>query len=67
MSGMQFFQVDDSPSKGPDDIHVFAREYAATLDGQDPLQNLRKEFLIPSKADLRSTSLRQAGQYLLGD
>lgn len=41
--------------------HVDSREHAVTLDAQDPLSNIRKEFLIPTKAQLKSGSLPEAG------
>ncbi|RDW89370.1 kynureninase-1 [Coleophoma cylindrospora] len=34
-----------------------SRDYAAALDQHDPLHHLRKDFCIPSRADLRATSL----------
>ncbi|KAF8865975.1 kynureninase [Acephala macrosclerotiorum] len=40
--------------------HVYSRDYALALDAQDPLHDIRKEFLIPSKAQLRATSLSEA-------
>jgi kynureninase len=39
---------------------ISSRQYAASLDQQDPLKHLRDEFLIPSKASLRSKSLAAA-------
>jgi hypothetical protein len=42
--------------------HVDSREYAVSLDAQDPLRHLRKEFLIPSKEQLKSESLPEAGK-----
>jgi len=36
-----------------DDSKSSAREFARHLDASDPLASFRKEFLIPSKADLR--------------
>jgi len=42
--------------------HVDSREYAATLDAQDPLFHIRKEFNIPSKAQLKAESLSEAGK-----
>ncbi len=47
---------------GQEDAHVYTREYAASLDSQDPLHHVRKEFLIPSKADLQRTTLGTQGQ-----
>lgn len=42
--------------------HVDSREHAVTLDAQDPLSEIRQEFLIPSKAQLKTKSLPQAGK-----
>ena len=42
--------------------HVDSREYAVSLDAQDPLRHLRREFLIPSKEQLKSESLPEAGK-----
>lgn len=39
--------------------HVYCREYAVSLDAQDPLRHMSKEFFIPSKAELRSKSLSE--------
>ncbi|KAL2872482.1 kynureninase [Aspergillus lucknowensis] len=36
-----------------DDIRAFTREYAVSLDAQDPLRHLREEFIIPSAKDLK--------------
>ncbi|KAK8195044.1 kynureninase 1 [Phyllosticta capitalensis] len=38
-------------SKGPES---FSQEYAASLDAQDPLRELRKEFIIPTHDDTRT-------------
>lgn len=40
-----------------DDIRAFTREYAASLDAQDPLHGFRDEFIIPSTKDLKRKSL----------
>ncbi len=32
-------------------------KYAVSLDAEDPLKDLREEFIIPSKADLKSTTI----------
>jgi kynureninase len=58
---MQSSQVHVEPLNGREDTHVYTREYAASLDSHDPLHHIRKEFLIPSKADLRSTTLVTQG------
>jgi kynureninase len=62
---MESSQVHGKPLNGRDDAHVYTREYAASLDSQDPLHHIRKEFLIPSKADLKSTTLVTQGQSVL--
>ncbi|PMD28403.1 kynureninase 1 [Hyaloscypha hepaticicola] len=46
-----------SPDQNP---HVSSREYAVSLDAQDPLRHLRAEFLIPSRAQLKAKSLPEA-------
>ncbi|KAL4965574.1 kynureninase [Aspergillus stella-maris] len=48
--------------KGPplpykDDIRAFTKEYAASLDAQDPLHHFREEFIIPSAKDLKRKTL----------
>ncbi|KAL4797139.1 kynureninase 1 [Aspergillus venezuelensis] len=48
--------------KGPplpykDDIRAFTKEYAASLDAQDPLHHFREEFIIPSTKDLKRKTL----------
>ncbi|EAW13909.1 kynureninase [Aspergillus clavatus NRRL 1] len=40
-----------------DDIRAFSKEYAESLDAQDPLHRFRNEFVIPSKEDLKRTTL----------
>jgi len=37
-------------------------EYARRLDKQDPLRHLREQFIIPSKADLKRTTLDRPGK-----
>ncbi|KAF4619094.1 hypothetical protein G7Y89_g14753 [Cudoniella acicularis] len=37
-----------------------SREYAASLDAQDPLFHIRKEFCIPLKSQLKAGSLPEA-------
>ena len=39
------------------DVDISTREYAEHLDEQDPLKHFRNEFLVPSKADLKSKTL----------
>jgi kynureninase len=44
-----------------DDIRAYKKEYAQSLDKQDPLRHLRDEFIIPSKADLKRKTLKPSG------
>jgi hypothetical protein len=47
-----------------DDIRAYKKEYAEALDAQDPLRSFRDEFIIPSKKDLkRSTLAADEGAY----
>jgi kynureninase len=48
-----------------DTSHVYRREYAVSLDAQDPLRNLRDEFLIPSKAQLKAKTLSEVGEWIV--
>lgn len=41
------------------------RDYAVSLDAQDPLPTIRDQFLIPTKASLRAESLSEAGESTL--
>ena len=41
--------------------HVYSREYAESLDVQDPLRHMSREFLIPSKAELEAKRFEQVG------
>lgn len=50
------------PSLHVDGKEAFSAQYAAALDTQDPLRHLRKQFLIPSKADLKATALQEPGR-----
>jgi kynureninase len=43
-------------------IEGTTREYALSLDKTDPLQTLRDEFIIPSKANLASKKLAKPGK-----
>lgn len=38
-----------------------SRSYATKLDAEDPLQHLRAEFIIPTKADLKRSTLNASG------
>lgn len=55
----------DAPPEAPC-IPFTSKEYALQLDQQHPLEHLnlrlRDEFLIPSKADLKSQSLPKRGE-----
>lgn len=42
--------------------HVYSREYAVSLDAQDALNHTRKEFLIPTRAQLKAKSLADTGE-----
>lgn len=42
-----------------DDTHASEKEYAESLDAQDPLHHLREQFIIPSKEDLRRKTLTE--------
>jgi kynureninase len=42
------------------DFCADSKEYAESLDSQDPLRYLRNEFIIPSRADLKRTTLASA-------
>lgn len=39
----------------------YERLYAEILDDQDPLKDLRNEFIIPSKDDLKRKTLAKSG------
>lgn len=39
-----------------------SKEYAASLDAADPLNHLRDEFIIPSKANLACKKLAKPGR-----
>lgn len=41
------------------------REYAESLDSADPLKSFRNKFIIPSKANLKTTRLAKPGQFNL--
>ncbi len=45
-----------------DGQHVYCREYAVSLDAQDPLSHIRNEFFIPTRAQLKAQSLPEAGK-----
>lgn len=52
---------DELPSFDTDDPSIYTREYAESLDKQDPLKEFRKEFIIPTKADLKRKTLAKSG------
>ena len=39
------------------DTREFTKQHAESLDAQDPLRHFRKEFIIPTKADLKRKTL----------
>jgi hypothetical protein len=45
-----------------DDIRAYQKEYAQSLDKQDPLRRLRNEFIIPSRADLKRRTLKASSE-----
>ena len=49
--------------KDNQDAHT--KEYAERLDSQDPLRQLRNEFIIPTKADLKRKTLTKASVCLI--
>ncbi len=51
-----------SPEAGGQSKHVHSRDYAVSLDAQDSLRHMSKEFFVPSKAHLKSKSLPETGK-----
>lgn len=49
MTGLKFRYKDDGNS--------YSKEFALSLDAQDPLRQFRSEFIIPSKKDLKRKTL----------
>lgn len=49
-------------SKPAQEEDINSLEYAQRLDKQDPLRHLREQFIIPSKADLKRTTLDRPGK-----
>ena len=43
-------------------IYDYSRACATQFDDEDPLRQLRKEFIIPTKADLKSRKLTSPGK-----
>jgi kynureninase len=50
-----------------DDIRAYRKDYAEALDAQDPLRHLRKEFIIPTKKDLKRKTLAVSNESMLKD
>ena len=46
----------------PQGLNDCSRGYATQLDNQDRLRHLRKEFIVPTKADLKSKTLGNPGK-----
>jgi kynureninase len=44
------------------EIEEFTKRHAELLDDQDPLRRFRKEFIIPTKADLKRKTLAKPAQ-----
>ena len=40
------------------------REHAEALDKEDPLRHMRAEFIIPTKGDLKRTTLAKSCKHL---
>ena len=53
-------------SKPSQEGDIESIEYAQRLDKQDPLRHLREQFIIPSKADLKRTTLDRPGKLHVG-
>lgn len=49
-----------------DDVRAYSKEYAQSLDKQDPLRDFRDEFIIPSKKDLKRKTLAVTEGTVLG-
>jgi len=60
--GSHHVEQDKHASSVPPDVDICAdsKEYAESLDFKDPLRPLRNEFIIPSGADLKRTTLASA-------
>jgi kynureninase len=54
-----------APLPYQDDGRAFTREYAASLDAEDPLRHFRDEFIIPSVQDLKRKTLDPSNGELL--
>ncbi|KAJ9255808.1 hypothetical protein DTO207G8_2825 [Paecilomyces variotii] len=50
-----------------DDVRAYSKEYAQSLDKQDPLRDFRDEFIIPSKKDLKRKTLAVTEEESLSD
>lgn len=42
--------------------HASTKEYAASLDAEDPLRDFRGKFIVPSKANIVSKKLAKPGK-----
>lgn len=40
---------------------MYTREYAVSLDSQDALRHMSREFYIPSKSELKAKALPETG------
>jgi kynureninase len=47
-------------------MEALSREYAKKLDENDRLKHFREEFIIPSKADLKSKTIAASRQSFNG-
>lgn len=47
----------DLPLPYKNDSNSYSKEFALSLDAQDPLRQFRGEFIIPSKKDLKRKTL----------
>lgn len=43
--------------------NYYSRAHAESLDEQDPLKHLRREFIIPTKHDLKSRTLAKTCKF----
>jgi hypothetical protein len=56
------YEGQKEPSKFPS--NATSRQYAESLDRADPLRSFREKFIIPSKANLKTTKLAKPGMLL---
>ncbi|KAI9846766.1 MAG: Kynureninase (L-kynurenine hydrolase) [Sclerophora amabilis] len=64
--GSKQHQMKQGKSAFSSDVHTSNKAYAQSLDAEDPLRHLRQEFIIPSKADLKTKSLPKLGVHSNG-